>query len=69
MAGGIGFISGQGGILDCLSIALYVGKSKSSLSRGGPTRLSSPIQGCSYNQPRPLRTWSLSLLLYTTVLT
>jgi hypothetical protein len=47
MAGGIGFISGNGGILDCLSIALYVARSKSSLSRGGPTRLSSPIQGCS----------------------
>jgi len=51
MAGGIGFISGRGGILDCLSMALYVARSKSSLSSGGPTRLSSPIQGCSYNQP------------------
>ena len=51
MAGGIGFMSGKGGIFDCLSIALYVARSKSSLSSGGPTRLSSPIQGCNYNQP------------------
>jgi len=53
MAGGIGFVSGHGGILDCLSIALYVARSKSSLSSGGPTRLSTPIKGCSYNQPHP----------------